>query len=76
MIQKAANLSDHEIYAILNMGQDYAIFVAEKDAQKTLQIIRKNKFKALDAGVVEKGKRQVVVKPKNIVFRAETLNLR
>jgi phosphoribosylformylglycinamidine cyclo-ligase len=75
-IQKHAGLSDDEMYQTYNMGMDYAIFVSAKDVSKTLSIVKKNKFKALDAGVVQKGEKQVIVKPKSLIFKAETLDLR
>lgn len=75
-IQKHANLSDDEIYQTLNMGQDYAIFLPHKEVKKAQGIIEKNSFESLNAGYVEKGPRQVVIKPKNITFRSETLDLR
>lgn len=75
-IQKETGLSDEEIYGTYNMGQDYAIFVPQKDVKKTLDIIKKNKFKAIDAGYIEKGERQVIIKPKNIIFQGDKLDLR
>jgi phosphoribosylaminoimidazole (AIR) synthetase len=75
-IQKHANLSDDEIYQTLNMGQDYALFIQAKDVLKVQEIIRKNKFESLNAGYVEKGPRQVIISPKNITFKSETLDLR
>lgn len=75
-IQKQANLSDYEMYETYNMGQDYAIFVDAKDVAKTQKIIAKNKFQSIVAGFVSHGPRQVILKPKNIVFKSETLNLR
>lgn len=75
-IQKQANLSDGEIYGILNMGQDYAVFVPEKDVKKAQEIVKKNGFQSLDAGYVKKGKRQVKILPINITFKSETLDLR
>ncbi len=76
LIQASANLSDKEMYGTFNMGADFAIFVPQKDVKKTLAIIRKNKYEGIDAGVVEKGKRQVVIKAKNIVYAGDSLNLR
>ena len=58
------------------MGQDYAIFISDKDVDKTLKIITKNKFKAIDAGVVKKGKKQVIIKPRNLIYKGESLDLR
>lgn len=75
-IQKHSGLTDHEMYETYNMGQDYAIFVPEKDVSKTLEIIRKHKFKGMDAGVVSKGKKQVKIIPKNITFDGTSLDLR
>ncbi len=75
-IQKHANLSDYEMYQTFNMGMDYALFVPEKHSEKTQKIIKKHKFQSINAGYVEKGKRQVVIKPRNILFKGKTLNLR
>ena len=75
-IQKHANLNDYEMYQTYNMGQDYALFIPEKDVQKAQKTITKNKFQSINAGYIEKGARQVVIKSKNIVYKSETLNLR
>jgi phosphoribosylformylglycinamidine cyclo-ligase len=75
-IQKHAGLNDDEMYQTYNMGMDYAIFVSKKDVEKTLKIIHKNKFQALDAGVVQSGEKQVIIKPKNLIFKGDTLDLR
>lgn len=75
-IQKQANLSDEEMYGTFNMGMDYAIFLPEKDVKTAQKIIAKNGFESLDAGYVEKGERQVVIKPKKLTFKGKTLNLR
>lgn len=75
-IQKQANLSDDEIYQTLNMGQDYAIFLPRKNVKKAQEIVGKNKFESIDAGCVENGPRQVIIEPKNLTFKSETLDLR
>lgn len=75
-IQKHAGLSDYEIYETLNMGQDYAIFLSPSDVKKAQEIIKISGFESLDAGFVKKGPRQVVIKPKNIVYSSKTLDLR
>ena len=75
-IQKHANLSDYEMYQTFNMGMDYAIFIPEKHVKKAKSIIKKCGFEAIDAGYVEEGERQVVIKPKNILYKSETLNIR
>lgn len=75
-VQKHTGMSDSEIYATYNMGMDYAIFLPEKDMEKALKIVAKNKFKGIDAGYVEDGDKQVIIKPKKITYRGETLDLR
>lgn len=75
-IQKHAGLSDEEMYGTYNMGQDYAIFVPERHVKKTLAIIKKNKFKGIEAGYIEKGIKQVKITPKNIIFDGSRLDLR
>lgn len=75
-IQKHTNLDDYEMYQTYNMGMDYAIFLPEKHIKKAQKIVKNNKFQSIDAGYVEKGERQVIIKPKNIIFKGETLDLR
>lgn len=75
-IQENSGSSDHDMYSNFNMGAGLAIFVPEKDASRTLEIIGKNKFIGLSAGYVEKGPKQVIIKPKDIVFKGETLGVR
>lgn len=75
-IQKHANLTTYDMYDEYNMGMDFAIFLPEKHVKKAQEIVKKNKFKSIDAGYVQKGERQVIIKPKNIVFSSKTLDLR
>lgn len=75
-IQNEAGLKDKEIYDTYNMGQDYAIFIPAEDVRAALEIIKQNGFEGMDAGSVEEGERQVIIKPKNIIFKGDTLNFR
>lgn len=75
-IQDNSGLDDFEMYQTYNMGQDYALFLPPSEVDDTLSLIRKNNFKAIDAGVVEKSPRQVIIKPKNLTYSSETLDLR
>lgn len=75
-IQAISGLDDYEMYQTFNMGQDYAIFVPQKAVDKTLKIIKQNKFIGLYAGYVQKGVKQVIIKPKNLVYSGDTLDLR
>lgn len=75
-IQKHANLDDYEMYQTYNMGMDYCLFLPREDIKKAQRIVEKNKFQSIDAGYVEKGERQVIITPKNLVYKGETLDLR
>lgn len=75
-IQEHANLSDEEMYQTYNMGQDYALFLPAEDVKKAQEIILENGFESLNEGYLEEGERQVIIKPKNIIFSGKTLDLR
>lgn len=75
-IQKHAGLSIYEMYDTYNMGMDYAIFLPSKDLAKAQKIVKKDGFESLDAGYIEKGERQVVIKPLDITFKGESLKVR
>ncbi len=75
-IQTEAGLTDYEMYDEFNMGQDYAIFLPKEDIQKAQEIVRENGFESLDAGYVEDGERQVIIKPKNVIFKGDSLKVR
>jgi len=75
-IQKKSGLSDYEMYSTFNMGQDYALFVNPRDTEKILGIIKMNKFQGFDAGFIQKGERKVVIRPLNMLYEGNTLDLR
>jgi len=75
-IQKQSNLSDSEMYQTFNMGMDYALFLPQKDVNTTQLIIKQIGFKSIIAGYVKKGIKQVIIKPKNLIYGANTLDIR
>ena len=75
-VQEQAGFSDEEAYATFNMGAGFAIFVSQNDVEKVQKISNKHAIKSYNAGVVEKGPKQVIIEPKNIIFKADSLNLR
>ena len=64
------------MYATFNMGAGFAIYVNPKDAEKVVIISNKNNIKAWIAGNVEKGEKQVIIKPLNIVYKQQELTIR
>jgi phosphoribosylformylglycinamidine cyclo-ligase len=75
-IASYAELTPYQMYETYNMGQDYALFVAQADVGRALNIISSAGFEAIDAGYVRSGKRQVIIKPNDIIFRGNSMNLR
>jgi len=76
IIVKKANLDLSQAYATFNMGAGFALFVDKKQAEKVIEIANKNKLKALIAGRIKQGEKQVIVKPLNLVYKEESLKLR
>lgn len=75
-IKEKAGLSGEDMYGTFNMGAGFAVIVPETEADKTCEIITDSGFKAVIAGKVEAGEKQVIIKPLNITFKSESLNLR
>lgn len=78
LLQKHGPIDDREAYGNLNMGAGFAIYVAEKDAQETIEVIRYSdpNLRAFVAGHIEEGEKKVVIKPKGLEYKAETLAVR
>ena len=75
-IMEKGPVDEKEAYGDFNMGAGFAVFVPKKDANKVVEIAQKNKIKAYIAGQVEKGQKQVIIEPKNIIFEKESLQVR
>lgn len=75
-IQEQSGNDDKEMYGNFNMGAGFAIFIPQKDIKKTVQTAKKLKLSAYHAGFVKKGERQVIINPKNITFKGDTLKVR
>ncbi len=75
-IQKEANMSTSEMYGDYNMGAGFALFVPSKSVDKVLTAVYSLSMKALNAGFIKKGPRQVIIEPLNIRFRGEALQIR
>ncbi len=69
-------LSDYEMYQTFNMGMDYALFMPAGDTKKAQNIIERNQFESILAGHIKKGKREVVIKPKNIIYKSESYSIK
>lgn len=65
-----------EMYGTYNMGAGYAIYLPHEDALKAQVIAKKHGIDAWLAGTVDKGPKQVSIKPKNITFSESSLEVR
>jgi len=75
-MQKYSGLSDEKMYSTFNMGVGFALVVSADDAEKVSAISKKNKVKAWIGGKVEKGPKQVIIKPLNIIYKSNELGIR
>lgn len=77
LIQQISGNDDQEMYGNFNMGAGFALFIPEKDIDLARQIsMQKHKLTALKAGCVEEGEKQVIIKPKNIIYKGRQLGVR
>lgn len=75
-IQERSSNSDEEMYGNFNMGAGFAFYVPQKHASKAEEVGQRTGFSLLRAGHVEEGPKQVVIKPKGLTFKSETLAVR
>lgn len=68
--------TDEDMYSNYNMGAGYAVYLPHTDAVKAQTIAKQCGFKSWIAGKVQAGPKQVVIKPKNITYKSETLQVR
>jgi phosphoribosylformylglycinamidine cyclo-ligase len=80
-IQKYGPVDDKEAYGNLNMGAGFAFYMPASEAWKALVVLEESeyadRFKLLIAGSIESSpEKKVVIKPKGIVFEADSLQVR
>ncbi|MDP3955354.1 MAG: AIR synthase-related protein [bacterium] len=77
LIQEQSGNDDMEMYGNFNMGAGFAIFMSEDNVSLAQEIaMNKYGFNSGQAGQVEDGPRRVVIVPKNIEYKGETLGVR
>lgn len=75
-MQRAANLNDEDMYATFNMGAGFAFWVPGPYVVDVQEAAGSLGLKSWDAGVVEEGPKQVIIKPKGIIFSQDSLQIR
>lgn len=76
LIQQASGMTNKQIYGDYNMGIGFTLYAPERSVDPILSKAREFGLKALDAGYVEKGPRKVVIRPINIEFQGNSLQIR
>ena len=75
-IQEHAGMSNADAYGTFNMGAGFALFVADEDARRTVEISDDLGVNAYHVGVVEAGPKQVIIEPIDVTFTADDMHLR
>ncbi len=75
-IQKQSGISDEEMYGTFNMGAGLGLFIPKDQAEKASEIISNQGLKSWLAGEVQNGEKKVVIKPLDITFSSESLEVR
>ncbi len=75
-IAKQSGNNEKEMYSNYNMGVGYAVYVPSNQASRVVTIAKTHELRAWVAGTVKKGPKQVSIKPKNIIFKGESLMVR
>lgn len=75
-IKEKSGSSDEDMYGTFNMGAGFAVILPSDQAEKAIEIIKENGFKSWIAGKVEEGEKRVYIKPLNITFKSDSLNIR
>lgn len=75
-MQKEAGVDDSEMYGNFNMGVGFALFVEAPQAEAVISLAKENGLKAIRGGTVKRGEKQVIIRPKNLTFTADTLEVR
>ena len=61
LIQKRGNIPERDMFNTFNMGVGMSLVVAEKDAERALEILRENGEDAYRIGVIEESEEKIVI---------------
>ncbi len=77
-LQKHGGVEEREMYSNFNMGAGFVLFVPSGSAGRVLEVVQAGDyaFDAMIAGFVAEGSRSVIIKPRDIVFEGESLQVR
>lgn len=76
LMQQVSGIDDPEMYGNFNMGVGFALFVEASRADDVIRLAKENGLKAIRGGTVKRGEKQVIIQPKNLMFKGATLEVR
>lgn len=71
-----SGLGVREAYGTLNMGVGFAIYVSKGSGARVVELASAHGHRAIVAGSVETGSRQVILEPVDVTFSSDELELR
>lgn len=75
-IAEQSGNDDKEMYGNYNMGAGYAVYLPQAEAVKAVSTAKECGLRAWVAGRLEKGPKQLVIKPKDMIFEGDSLSVR
>ncbi len=75
-IRREAGMNDEQAYGTFNMGAGFALYVANADAQRAIDVAASCGIEAWIAGCVVDGPKRVLIDPLGLEFGSETLHVR
>lgn len=76
VLTRATGMDAREAYGTFNMGAGFAFLVAAGDAERARATARAAGVDLLEAGRVEAGPKRVVLRPLDVTFEGESLQIR
>jgi phosphoribosylformylglycinamidine cyclo-ligase len=76
LIQELSGASDKQMYEDYNMGAYYALFVEPEQVDRVKKVAEAHGQTALEAGYVEAGPKRVVIRPIDVEYKGEELQIR
>lgn len=77
LVQDVSGMTNEQIYGDYNMGAGFALFVRPGSTGEVIRTTKELGYQVTHAGVVEKGPKRVVIgHPVNVVYEAESLQVR
>jgi len=75
-IAEKGPVTDEEMYANFNMGAGFTLFLPRNDVEKVRTIAQKHNIKAYEIGALEAGEKKVIIDPKKIEYKADSLRVK